>query len=223
MSRHLNPRLHWAPTRVHGAGTLPVVLILLLSVTLLMLYSHRALIAEQRAVANQVRAAWAMEAAEAGRAWALAALNRSGRVDDTCQPVSPGAASQPGLRERLLTSDAGTGRVDPLADRGAACVLNGAAVGSWRCACPPDAPPQLGRAADGRNHPAFRIRLEAGPTADGVAGVLRLVVTGCSHLSDACDGAGAAGAPAGGDASTELRSLIAPLGQLLRPPASAVT
>ena len=63
-----------------GAGSLPLVIVLLLGAHLAVLYGHRALLVEQRASAAQQRAVQAQEAAEAGLAWALARLNKIGRA-----------------------------------------------------------------------------------------------------------------------------------------------
>jgi hypothetical protein len=195
-----------------GSGTLPVLLILLLALALMQLYSQRALIFEQRAVANQVRAAWATEAGEAGIAWTLAQLNRSGNVDANCMPLTTSATNGSSLRERLLGTDADSGALR-VAAAGAACVLDD----GWRCNCPAGGAASLATPADTRNHPAFSMQLQEGPAGTAQNGLVRLVITGCSHLGLGCGGT----TPV--DARTEIRSLLAPYGQLLHPPAATIT
>lgn len=195
-----------------GSGTLPVLLILLMALALMQLYSQRTLIFEQRAVANQVRAAWATEAAEAGLAWTLAQLNRSGSVDAACLPLAAHPADGSSLRERLLGTDPDTGALQ-LASASAACVHDG----NWRCSCPTSGAASLAAPADARNQPAFSVQLQDGPAGAAPTGLVRLVVTGCSHLGQGCGGSAAA------DARSEIRALLAPYGQLLRPPAAAIT
>ena len=195
-----------------GSGTLPVLLILLLALALMQFYSQRSLIFEQRAVANQVRAAWASEAAEAGLAWTLAQLNRSGSVDASCTPLTLSPANGSSLRERLLGTDADSGALR-VAAAGAACVLDG----GWRCHCPASGAASLAAPADTLNHPAFSVQLQEGPAGAAHNGLVRLVITGCSHLGLGCGGS----APV--DARSEIRSLLAPYGQLLRAPAAAIT
>lgn len=205
-----------------GSGTLPLVLILLFTLALVLLDGHRALIAEQRAVANQVRSAQAHEAAEAGIAWALAQLNRSGPVDGSCAPRPSPAASATSLRERLLRSEPATGpatatvgsTVTGLRAVGAACTLDT----DWRCDCPVDTAPPAPSVADATQpHPAFAIAAQGAPGDAARAGIVRLTVTGCSQLGSGCGGSTEP------DARTELRVLLAPYGGLMQAPGAALT
>jgi hypothetical protein len=211
-----------SPRAQRGSGTLPLVLILLFTLALVLLDGHRALIAEQRAVAGQVRGAQAHEAAEAGIAWALAQLNRSGPVDGACAPIASPAASATSLRERLLRSDLATGpatatvgsSVVGLRAVGAACTFDA----DWRCDCPLDVVPPAPTVADATQpHPAFAIAAQGAPGDAARAGVVRLTVTGCSQLGTGCGGGTEP------DARTELRVLLAPYGGLMQAPGAALT
>ncbi len=194
-----------APTHPpRGAGSLPVLLIWLTALTLLLLYSHQALLFEQRSVAHQLRAAQAMAAAEAGHAWAVAQLQRGGGVDAQCEPVSASTGASTSLRERLL-------QTTPTA---AGCALQD---DRWACACPATGAATLAAANDGVQHPAFIVQLEPLPDAAAPSGAVRVHVTGCNHIGLGCGGSARA------DAQQRLHTLLAPLGGLLHLPEAALT
>ncbi len=67
-----------------GAGSLMVIMLLLIATTLGVLYLNRTLIFEQRTSANLLRATQAQEAAEAGIEWATGMLNAPYDIDGTC-------------------------------------------------------------------------------------------------------------------------------------------
>ena len=191
----------------HGAGSLPMLLIWLTALTLLLLYSHQALLFEQRSSAHQLRAAQAMAAAEAGHAWAIAQLQRDGGVDAQCEPLSATAstaATPTHLRERLLQATPTT----------AGCALQD---DRWACACPSSGAATLAAANDGTQHPAFIVELETLPEVAAPSGAVRVHVTGCNHVGLGCGGSTRA------DAQQQLHTLLAPLGGLMHGPDAALT
>jgi type II secretory pathway pseudopilin PulG len=160
----------------HGAATLVVVMVMFLVVAMLAAYAGRNLIFEQRVAANDVRAASAREAAEAGLEWGLAQLN-AGKVDAACRPSS---SSTDTFRDRYLSIDAQR-KITPRRPPGgglvavANCVRD--ANAGWQCQCPP-----LGTlqdpGADGAPalRPSFKLQFEP----IGRNGVVRLLAKGCS-------------------------------------------
>jgi Tfp pilus assembly protein PilX len=185
--------LHPVNTRAtqRGAAALIVTVALFFAMLLVAVYLNRNLVFEQRTAANQARATQAFEAAEAGLEWAQAQLNATGRIGADCRPSSD--AADPSFRERFLLHDANTARFTPATwlqgtlpvARQAACVRTAA---GWSCSCPLSGPPTLTAANDVASAPAFRIQFQA----SGVAGVVRLLATGCSRLGGECAAAGGA-------------------------------
>src|SRR6218665_1164133 len=106
--------------RASGGGSLAILMVLLLGATLVLLYANRAMMFEQRASAQQVRAALALQAADAGVAWTLAQLNQPHVIDAQCAPAAAAAASAT-FAQRHLRSDA-TGVLGPAGDAQPACV-----------------------------------------------------------------------------------------------------
>jgi Tfp pilus assembly protein PilX len=183
--------LHPVNTRAtqRGAATLIVTVALFFAMLLVAVYLNRNLVFEQRTAANQARATQAFEAAEAGLEWAQAQLNATGRIGADCRPSSD--AADPSFRERFLQHDASSARFTPATwlqgtlpvARQAACVRSAA---GWSCSCPLSGPPTLTAANDVASAPAFRIQFQA----SGVAGVVRLLATGCSRLGGECSATG---------------------------------
>ncbi|MCK6425832.1 MAG: hypothetical protein L6Q75_12145 [Burkholderiaceae bacterium] len=195
-----------------GGSMLALLLVLLAGLALALLYSHRALIFEQRSAALQLRSALALHAAEAGRDWLLVRLNHPGPLDAGCEPVAPTPGSTPtSLRERWLDLDPATGELRAAAVR-PACVHDGQ---GWQCLCPAagaavsSAPDPATSPGD---RPAFALSLAPGPRP----GSLRLSVTGCSSVGRDCGG------DAAPDARVTLRQLLQPLGALLHLPGAAL-
>lgn len=195
-----------------GATTVLVVLVLLAATLLVLLGANRTLLLELRMSANQVHAASAFEAAEAGLEWAGALLNSPQHLDADCRSDGSAATS---FRDRYLTigasgaiagrhwSNAGT--PVPLQ---AACVNDGSA---WRCSCPNDAAPAPGAGAGA----AFMLQFLAG----GRPGVVRVVSTGCNRLAGVCRADGT-GRP---EAHSRIEALLALQPALAVPPATALT
>lgn len=199
-----------------GAATLVAVMLLGLIVAMVAAYGQRSQVFEQRIAVNQVRAAQAGEAAEAGLHWALARLN-GGPVDAQCRTVS--AAGAAGFRERQLVLDGDTGAIVPRQPPGAeppspGCVFDGT---GWSCHCPDDGPAML-REPDGVGpFPAFRVRFVAGPQA----GQVRVESVGCTGPDAGCLAPdGQAGVHA---ARARVSALLALRPALAARPAAALT
>ena len=182
-----------SPRRQGGGAALAVTMVLLFAMTLVAGIANRNHVFELRASANQLRAAQAFEAAEAGVEWALAMLNGQLALDDRCAVAATGGTR---FRERLLVSDPATGALQPRDWRGgtsrvvqqAACTRDGRA---WTCSCPPGSPPDLatartpttpGGAAAGMPSPAFIVQFATGRAA----GTVRLLSTGCTAAAGDC-------------------------------------
>ncbi|RZS58720.1 hypothetical protein [Sphaerotilus mobilis] len=213
------------PAVQRGAGSLPVLLLILLGLLLYLLHSHQALIAQTRSVARLAQGAAAFEAAEAGLAWTLAQLNR---------PGDP----QGRARDRLLVwpdRDGGASSVLPRhAAAAVACTQDDDTPGGWACHWSVNetqaaAPPEPSASADSpRSRPAWLMQLVPGPLAETLPphrNTLTLKVTGCSHATSACgmareEWAEAAVTP---DARRHLRLTLALLGDLVLPPDAALS
>lgn len=201
--------------RQRGGTALIVTLALFFVMTLVAGIASRNHLFELRAASNQVRAAQAFEAAEAGADWAMAMLNGMRPLDAHCAPAAAGGVP---FRERFLRVDAATGAQLPvtwasgsaLVSQQAACVRQGS---GWSCSCPAGAPPAP-HAPPGLA-PAFIVHFESGPTP----GTLRLRSTGCSAAAGDC--VPGSGTPADATARVELTLGLLP--GLAQPPAAALT
>ena len=197
---------------MRGAATLAVTLLLFFAAGFAVAFAARDLIVEQRTSANQLRAALAFEAAEAGIDWAASMLDDSRPVGDDC--TASDAAGALAFRERMLSYDPATARQLPRTDGGAAlqpaCVQSAA---GWSCRCASGA--ALPAPDDGEAVPAFSVRLDALPQP----GLVRLTATGCSNLGAPCDAAAATRA----DATARVQLTLALVGALRSRPAAALT
>lgn len=175
-----------AARRQHGVATLSVVMILFFILAMVAAYTNRTLIVDQRASANNLRGAMAMDAAEAGIEWALAQLNGP-RVDLTCTPSNQVADTEFRARYLTLNND------DTLSVQN--YTLNGvnyayspscvASAGAWSCSCPNAAAPtpSLALPPEGLGQ-AFRVTFQAiqGAAYPAHAGTIGILSQGCSNL-----------------------------------------
>jgi hypothetical protein len=204
----------------HGFATLALMLLLFFTMLLVAAYANRGLLFEQRASANQVRAAQAFEAAEAGLEWAIAQLNHPQRIDARCRPST--LSTDPSFRERFLRIDPDSGQQQPAVWLSAgtpialqsACVLE---AGGWACSCPADGHPVLDvvESDDGTSQPAYAVQFSAEPQA----GLIRITSTGCSSADGPCRPA-AGGRP---DASVRLQVVLGLLPGLSTAPSAPLT
>jgi len=200
------------PAKQHGAGSVPVVLLLLIAATLVLAYANRALIYEIRSAANQVRTSLALEAAQAGLAWGSAALSSHRSINAAC--TSDSAASS-AFVDRYLPLDTAspTGRRLATTARPGCIYLP---TSGWQCACPDTgvaglSPPSPASDAPA---PAFLLRFADGPRA----GTAWLHSQGCSSAQPPCANSGPPS-----DASRQLSNLLGLLPALARPPYATVT
>jgi len=206
--------------RQRGVAALAVTLLLFLAMCLVAAYANRGLLFEQRASANQYRAAQAFEAAEAGIEWGIAQLNQPQRIDGQCLPTANAANTS--FRERFVQSQPDTARLEPVTWMSgttpvalqAACVRGTA---GWTCSCPSNGLPALAAAGsdDGMPHPAFAVQF----SAEAQPGLIRITSTGCSSADGPCR-PGSAGRP---DASARLQVVLGLLPGLRVAPTAALT
>ncbi len=206
--------------RQRGVAALAVTLLLFAAMCLVAAYANRGVLFEQRASANQYRAAQAFEAAEAGIEWAIAQLNQPQRIDGQCLPSTDAADTS--FRERFVQSLPDTGRLAPVTWTSGtmpialqpACVHTAA---GWSCRCPSNGLPSLDAVdpGDGLPHPAFVVQF----SAEAQTGLIRITSTGCSSAEGPCR-PGAAGRP---DASARLQVVLGLLPGLRLAPTAALT
>ncbi len=116
--------------RQQGAATLLMCSLLLMLLAMAVLWTARPLAAAQRVAANDQRLAMAVQAADAGLAWATAMLN-TGRVDDNCRPTFDEGQD---FRARALQVDESGQPMAAAPTRWlAACTHDGSQ--RWRCRC----------------------------------------------------------------------------------------
>jgi hypothetical protein len=135
---------------------------------------------EQRAAAAGWREALAFEAAEAGRNWALMALNLDRAVGLDCRPSGAASGSLGSLRERMLARDTATGHWQPIPVQ-PGCTLD--AGNGWSCACPLNGAGSP--AAPGGVQPTSRFTLTLRTGAR--PGSLVLESRGCIGAASSCD------------------------------------
>ena len=201
-----------------GAAALVVVMALLFATVLVAVFANRNLVFEQRASANQYRAAQAFEAAEAGTEWALAQLNANQRIGADCEPSADPAAGS--FRSRYLSTAPKTGMLTPATwnDAGTVTALQASCVqagSGWSCSCPAHGLPNL--TGPGGSTPATAFTVQFAPSTQ--PGVVRVVANGCTSLAGACLG----GSTGRADASARIEVAFGLVAGLRTPPAAAVT
>jgi hypothetical protein len=138
-----------------GAAALPITLMLAFVLLMGVAFANRSVLFEVRSAINEVQAAQAHEAAQAGLNWALAQLNRSSPIGDDCRATESATATP--WHEQALR-----GVVH------ASCTAQGSA---WACHCPISGDAASVAAA---TSPAFSLQLSPD------AGEWQLSVTGHS-------------------------------------------
>lgn len=211
-----------------GAATLVVTLVLMLAMSLGAFHLNRNLALGQRLAANQVQAAQAFEAAEAGLDWATAQLNNPQKIGPDCQASS--AASAQTFRASRLAFDATSGwhtprtwndgsQVLPLQS---VCVRSAEQSAGWSCSCPASGHPVVvNRAA-----PATAATTATSAAAFTVTflpasapGQLRVVAQGCTGYAGACQ----PGSQSQADATAQVQQLVALVSGLASAPVAALT
>ena len=108
-SRTIDPRFARADQR--GVAALFVTVMLCFAMVLAVAVAHRNVVVEEQRSANELRAASAFEAAEAGLDWALARINDPSRIGADCLPSADAAALS--FRERMVRIDVPSGDLAP--------------------------------------------------------------------------------------------------------------
>jgi hypothetical protein len=167
------------PAPARGAAALGVSLVLLFGLTLVVFFTNRAMLFEQRTSANQYRATKAFEMAEAGIEWGLAQLNANGSIASQAATCDA-AATTATFRERYLQPNMAAKTFTPITGR-AGCSLSGA--GASTCACPGgnNTSPPLGPDTD----PRFTVQF----LASGIdATTVELISRGCTAGTNCSEG-----------------------------------
>ena len=208
-----------------GAASLIVVLVLFFLMSLVAAYTSRNLIFEQRTSVNQYRAMQAFEAAEAGLEWAVAQLN-GGRIGPDCTEATADATSTSFRQRYLQVNSVSTSptagmvtallQLDGVTALRPTCVWTGAI---WQCECPSSAAPTLEPPGGDAIYPAFRVKFTTYSVTS--PGTVRIDVTGCTRLSEACLDSGPQTTDQEGRA--QVRMLVALKPSIPTVPLAAVT
>lgn len=209
------PAVYALPPKIgrpqRGAATLLMCSLLLMLLALAVLWSARPLAAAQRISANDHRSTAAVQAADAGLAWAAAMLN-TGRVDDNCRPAFDAGLD---FRSRVLKPDtAGSPVARSSTSWVAACTHNGSL--RWSCRCDGQVPASTW-APDGSGlATTFAIRV----TDADAPGQFLLLSRGCSGAPPTC--AVSDLPPPDGIGLAEHSQHLALLSALRRPPSTGL-
>jgi len=206
--------------RQRGVAALFVTVMLCFAMVLAIAVAHRNVVVEEQRSANELRAASAFEAAEAGLEWALARINDSSRIGPDCLPS--GNAGSLSFRERMVRIDVPSGdvAVRTWLDAGTPVPLQAACMRAgdgWTCRCPSNGRPLLPAPVGSAVAPAFVVELAASTRP----GIVRVIAIGCTR-----NGAGttcAASVDASSEATARLEAAWALLPGLRSAPAAALT
>ena len=205
-----------------GAATLVVALVLMFTMGLAAYFLNRNMAMEQGLAANQVQAAQAFEAAEAGLEWATAQLNNAKKSGADCLPSTDASAQS--FRARYVNFDASTGLHTPRVwtqasltlPLQAVCVRNPGQANGWDCSCPAFGHPSVtALVAINNAAPAFAVTL----MPSSAPGQLRVVAQGCTSHAGACR----PGSNTKAEATAQVQQLVALVGGLASAPAAALT
>ena len=218
-TRTIAPSLR-SRTGQRGVAALLVTVMLCFAMVLAVAVAHRNVVVEEQRSANELRAASAFEAAEAGLDWALARINDPSRIGADCLPSADATALS--FRERMVRIDVPSGDLAPRTwmDGATPVPLQAACVrgaDGWTCRCPAGGRPVLPASVGNAMAPAFIVELAASTRPD----VVRVLATGCTR-----SGAGAtcaASVDAAGEATARLEAAWAMLPALRAAPAAALT
>jgi hypothetical protein len=203
-----------------GVAALFVTVMLCFAMVLAVAVAHRNVVVEEQRSANELRAASAFEAAEAGLEWALARINDPSRIGAECLPSADAAAVS--FRARMVRIDVPSGNLAPRtwmdgampAPLQAACVRG---ANGWSCRCPAGGRPVLPASVGNAMAPAFVVELAESTRP----GVVRVLATGCTR--SAAGATCAASVDAAGEATTRLEAAWAMLPALRAAPSAALT
>lgn len=192
-----------------GAGALVAVVLLYVAMTIIVVFTNRNLIFEQKTSANQYRATLALEAAEAGLEWATTMLNKSGPIAAQCVDDAAGQS----FRARYLSYASATRAWTPNAPGTvvASCVTSQAGT-DWTCSCPTaGTAPTVAAPAEGGFKPGFAIAF----VTNGATRSVDLVSYGCTAAINS--------ATCTGDAAATVRVTLANVSALATAPGAPLT
>lgn len=188
-----------------GAVALAVVVLLYAALAIAVVFVHRSLVFEQRAAANQVRAAIAHEVAEAGLDWATVRLREAAPVSADCLPSVDGPRF---FETHLAVASDGVGLLPRAPGVAVAACIAPADGTGWVCRCAPAAQPAPAPAGTG---PGFTVEF----AARAGARVVDVVSSACVR--------GIPGPGCSGDARAGLRVTLALRPALATSPGAALT
>jgi Tfp pilus assembly protein PilX len=194
-----------SPQRERGLAATAAALLLFFAMGIILAYTNRNLIFEQRTSANQYRATKAFEAAEAGIEWAIAQLNGDTKIDLACASDTTGANA---FKERYLSINTGSGAITAGTLKPICTVPDGG--GAFTCSCPTS-----GTATVSGSGAAFKVQFET----QASPGIVRLRSFGCTSAAGDCDPAGS-GTP---DATAQVTVLLGIIPQVATFPGAAIT
>lgn len=200
---------HRQRQRQRGAGALVAVVLLYVAMAIIVVFTNRNLIFEQKTSANQYRATLALEAAEAGLEWATTMLNKSGPIAAQCLDDAAGQ----GFRARYLTYASATRTWTPNAPGSvvASCVTSQAGT-DWTCSCPAaGTAPTVAAPTAGGFKPGFAIAF----VTNGATRSVDLVSYGCTAAINS--------ATCAGDAAATVRVTLANVSALATAPGAPLT
>jgi hypothetical protein len=194
--------VYLAARQQRGLAATGAALLLFFAMGIIIAFTNRSLIFEQRTSANQYRYTKAFEAAEAGLEWAIANINNASKIDNAC------VANAGGVFFKARFTPLVNAYVTPNAAVTPACVISG---GTYTCTCDAAA-----SGAPNGSGPAFKVTFTPFPTQPGV---VRVTVDGCTSSEGLCNPA-AGGTP---DGYAKVTALLGVLPALSTIPASTIT
>jgi Tfp pilus assembly protein PilX len=199
-------RLGSTPQR--GVAATAAALLLFLAMGIVVAFTNRNLIFEQRTSANQYRYTKAFEMAEAGMEWANVMLNDGRLISTSCAADATGPSS---FRDRYLTVNSSTTAITVNgAPPKAVCTVSGT---SYTCSCADTGSTAIASSANSGG--AFMVTF----AATGTNGLLRVEVTGCTSAEGVCHPS-ASGTP---DSTAKITTLMGVLPALGTVPGAAIT
>jgi Tfp pilus assembly protein PilX len=193
-----------------GLAATAAALLLFLAMGIIVAFTNRSLVFEQRTAANQYRYTKAFEAAEAGLEWAIAMLNTKELVYSDCLSAAAGsslAGTGQGFKSRYLNVDTSTGAITA----GAVMPMCVISAGGYRCSCPPANPATVAT----EEGPAFMVRFES----YGTPGIVRVYSYGCTSAAGECHPT-SSGTP---DATARVTALLGVIPAVGVVPGAAIT
>ncbi|MEO5844242.1 MAG: hypothetical protein ABIQ33_05325 [Caldimonas sp.] len=212
--------IHRSHRHQRGVAALFVIVMLCFAMVLAVAVAHRNVFVEEQRSANELRAASAFEAAEAGLEWALARVNDPARLGPDCLPSRDVAALS--FRQRMIRIAVPAGDLTPQSwnDAGTPTPLQAACVrgaDGWNCSCPANGRPVLPLPGGLAVAPTFVVELAPSSRRD----IVRVIATGCTR-----SGAGAtcaASSDAANEAAARLEAAWTLVPALRAVPAAALT